>query len=274
VDYLKELYASRELLSNLVMRDVKGRYRRTFFGQLWSLINPLATMLVYSFVFGVLFVGARPALGDPSGLDIYPLWLLCGLLPWLFHTRVTSGALSSITDNAGLINKVYFPRMNLPFAVAGATGFTWLNEMGVLVVALLVFGGIGVLPWLPFVILLMVLLALFSTGLGMALAILTVHFRDTKHFVGILLQMWMYLTPIVYPITLVATAAKQHGEWLLVLYKLNPMERYVAVFRQLLYDQRWPDASDVLWCAGWAIVMFVIGFLVFKRSEKRLGMLL
>jgi ABC-type polysaccharide/polyol phosphate export permease len=274
LDHLKELYASRELLSNLVMRDVKGKYRSTFFGQLWSLINPLATMLVYSFVFGVLFQRAQPNPGDPSGLNIYPLWLLCGLLPWLFANRVISGALSSITGSAGLIKKVYFPRVALPLAVTGSTAFTWLNEMGVLVVALLIFGGWHVLPWLPLVIVFMILLAAFSTGVGMALAILTVYFRDTQHFVAIILQMWMYLTPVVYPITLVQKAAAQHGAWLLSIYELNPMEHYVNCFRQLLYDQTWPDPVDTIWCVGCAVVFLALGWFVFQKFEKRLGVLL
>jgi ABC-type polysaccharide/polyol phosphate export permease len=272
VAYLRELWSSRELLSNLVMREVKGKYRRTFFGQLWSLINPLATMLVYTVVFSFIF-RARPAVGDPSGLDIYPLWLMCGLLPWLFFTRVVSGGLASITGNAGLIKKVYFPRMMLPFAVTGATGFTWINEMGLLIVALMLFGSF-VLPWIPLLLLFMVLLALFATGLGMTLAVVTVHFRDAQHFTAIVLQMWMYLTPIIYPITLVESAAKQHGLFLLDIYRLNPMERFIAVFRNLMYDNRFPDPGDVLWCVGWAVGMFTIGFLVFKRNERSLAVLL
>lgn len=270
--YLRELYASRELLSNLVMREVKGKYRRTFFGQLWSLFNPLATMLVYTVVFSVIF-RARPSVGDPSGTDIYALWLMCGLLPWLFFNRVVSGGLSSITSNANLIKKVYFPRMNLPFAVTGSTGFTWLNEMGLLAVVLMLVGSF-VLPWIPLVLVFMALLALFATGLGMALAVLTVFFRDAQHFTAIALQMWMYLTPIIYPITLVQDAADKHGDWLLTVYRLNPMERFVTVFRQLMYDNRWPDLIDTAWCVGWAFGMFTVGFLIFKRFENRLARLL
>lgn len=272
LSYLKELWGSRELLANLTMRDVKGKYRRTFFGQLWSLINPLATMLVYTIVFSIIFP-ARPAIGEPSGLNIYPLWLMTGLLPWMFFRNVVSGGLGSITSNAPLIKKVYFPRMNLPFSVTGASLFTWANEMGLLTVALLAFGAC-VLPWLPLVIVFMVLLALFGTGLGMALAILTVYFRDTQHFVSIAMQLWMYLTPIIYPISLVEDAAKLHGAYILDLYRLNPMEHFVNVFRQLIYDNTWPDPADTLWCVGWALGMLAVGFLIFKRFEKRLAVLL
>ena len=271
VAYLRELFGARELLSNLVLREVKGKYRRTLFGQLWSLINPLATMLVYTVVFSIIF-RAQPPAGDPSGLDSYPLWLLAGLLPWMFFQRVVTEGLASITSNAGLIKKVYFPRMTLPFAVTGSTGFTWSIEMGLLAAALSIFGAF-VLPWLPLVLVFMLLLALFATGLAMALAILTVYFRDTQHLTAIVMQLWMYLTPIIYPIEFVRTASADHP-WLFELYRLNPMERFTSVFRELMYDNRFPDPVDALWCVGWALLFFVGGFAIFRRFERKLAVLL
>lgn len=269
--YLRELADTRELLGNLVAREVKGQYRRTVLGQLWSLLNPIATMLVYSIVFGLIF-RARPAAGDPSGLDLYPLWLMSGLLAWSYFSRVVNSGLSSIVTNAGLVKKVYFPRMHLPLAVTLSTGVTWSIELGVLIVALLIFGGMP-LPFLPLVVVAMVLLALFATGFAMLLAILNVHFRDTKHFTSILLQMWMYLTPIIYPVRLVEQAAQDHP-WALVLYRLNPMEHFVMVFRNLLYDNRLPQLADMLWCVGAAGATFALGYLVFSRAERRLAELL
>ncbi|WP_439565199.1 ABC transporter permease [Microcella sp.] len=270
--YLRELIATRELLANLTMRDVKGQYRRTVLGQLWSILNPVATMIVYTIVFSVIFQ-ARPAEGDPSGLNIYPLWLMCGLLPWTYFARVVNGGLSSIVSNSGLVKKVYFPRMHLPFSVTLSTGFTWSIELAVLSLAVLLFGGMP-LPWLPLVVVVMVLLAAFASGLAMLLAILNVHFRDTQHFMSIVLQMWMYLTPIIYPISLVEAAAARQGDWVLFVYRLNPMERFVEVFRNLLYDNRMPDGADLLYCAVVALVSFGIGYLVFSRKERRLAELL
>ncbi len=270
--YVKELFATRELLVNLTMREVKGQYRRTVFGQLWSLLNPIATMLVYTLVFSVIF-RAKPSTGDPSGLDIYALWLMCGLLPWLYFSRVINGGLTTMVTSANLIKKVYFPRVHLPLSVMLSVGFTWLIEMGVLVLALWVFGAFP-LPWIPIVIVFMALLALMAVGFSMLFAILNVHFRDTQHFVTIILQMWMYLTPIIYPVSLVANVAAERGSWILDLYRLNPMERFVAVFRNLLYDNRFPELADALFCIGSAGVVFAVGFLVFSRNEKRLAELL
>jgi ABC-type polysaccharide/polyol phosphate export permease len=171
-----------------------------------------------------------------------------------------------------LIKKVYFPRIHLPLAVTFSTGFTWLIELSVLVVVLHLFGGFP-LPWIPALAVAMVLLALFATGLAMILAVVNVHFRDTKHFVAILLQMWMYLTPIIYPIELVEQAAREHP-WVLVIYRLNPMEHFVLVFRNLLYDNRWPELSDSLWCVGVALATAAVGYLVFSRAERRFAELL
>jgi ABC-type polysaccharide/polyol phosphate export permease len=272
MQYVRELFATRELLYNLTMREVKGKYRRTVLGQLWSLINPLATMLVYTVVFSVIFQ-ARPREGDPSGLDIYPLWLMCALLPWTYFTRVVNGGLSALVSNATLIKKVYFPRMHLPLSIAASTAFTWLLEMGVLAVALLIFGS-WLLPFIPLTLVFMFLLALFSVGMAMMLSILNVHFRDTQHFVTIVLQMWMYLTPIIYPITLVENVARNNGDWILFVYRLNPMERFVEVFRNLLYDNRLPDLNDALFCVSAAGIVFALGYWAFSHHEKRLAELL
>lgn len=269
MSYIRELIASRELLANLVARDVKGKYRRTVLGQLWSLINPLALMLVYTIVFSFIF-RAEPRPGDPSGLEIYPLWLMTGLLPWLFFTRVVNGAISALVGNASLIKKVYFPRVVLPLSVVGSTGFTWANEMLLLAVVLMLCGA-WVLPWLPLVVLFMLLLAMFAAGFALLLSIANVYFRDVQHFTSILLQLWMYLSPIIYPVTLVERVAAEHGEWILTVYRLNPIERFAAVFRDLLYNNRLPAPDDVLFCVGVSAVVFAVGFWVFVRKEKQLA---
>jgi len=105
MNYLREMLASRELLINLTMREVKGKYKRTVFGQLWSLANPLALMLIYTFVFAFI-IRIELAPGDPSGLNVFAIWLLCGLLPWIFFANVLNSGVTSLVSNAGLIQKV------------------------------------------------------------------------------------------------------------------------------------------------------------------------
>lgn len=273
--YLKEILASRELLVNLTLRETRGQYKRTIFGQLWSLVNPLATMLVYTIVFSFI-LKVTPPPGDPSGLNIFAVWLLCGLLPWTFFSGVVQQGMGSVLGSAGLVQKVYFSRIVLPLSKVGAVGYNWLFEMGVLVVVLALCGSF-IWPWIPLVLLMMVLLAVFAAGLALMLSIANVYFRDTQYFVSILMQIWMYLTPIIYPISLVADQSKAVGGLfgtditILDIYRLNPLERFVAVFRQLLYDNRWPNLEDVLFCAIWALATAALGLWIFRRNEKGLA---
>ena len=278
MSYLKEIWHSRELLQNLTNREVRGKYRRTALGQLWSLANPIAAILIYTFIFSFIF--RLPAqVGNPSGLDNYALWLVCGLLPWLFFNRVLTLGVESLVSNAGLIQKVYFPRIVLPLSLANATFFTWMLEMAVLVVALSLLGSF-VLPWLPLVALFMVVFGLFSVGLAMMFSIINVYFRDLSYLLTIVLQFWFYLTPILYPVELVETQSNELGGLvgtpitLLDLYTLNPVEGFIEIFRNLLYDNRAPELSTVLIALGWTVLAFGAGAWMYARKEKMLAELL
>ncbi len=276
--YLRDIWRSRELLHNLTNREVRGKYRRTALGQLWSLANPIAAILIYTFIFSFIF--RLPAqVGDPSGLNNYALWLVCGLLPWLFFNRVLTLGTESLVANAGLIQKVYFPRIVLPLSLANATFFTWLLEMAVLVVALSLLGSF-VLPWLPLVALFMIVFALFAVGLSMVFSIVNVYFRDLSYLLTIVLQFWFYLTPILYPLELVETQSDKLGGLagtpitLLDLYTLNPVEGFIEIFRNLLYDNRLPDLATVLVALGWTLAAFVTGAWMYSKKEKMLAELL
>jgi lipopolysaccharide transport system permease protein len=273
--YLNEVWGSRELLFNLTSREVRGKYKRTVFGQLWSLVNPLALMLIYTFVFGFIF-NSRPEAGNPSGLDVFPLWLLCGLLPWTFFSSVVSTSAGSLVANSGLIQKVSFSRVVLPLSTVGASAYNWGFEMIVLLIAISIAGGF-VLPWIPLVLVAMALLAVFAAGVGLLFSIFNVYFRDTEYLLGILLQFWIYLTPIIYPLTLVSGQSDKHGGLLgtpvtiLGLYDLNPMVHFVALFRELIYDNRFPDPIEWLICLIWAGAVLSFGLLVFRRNERNLA---
>jgi ABC-2 type transport system permease protein len=162
----------------------------------------------------------------------------------------------------------------------GSSLFTWLFEMGVLIVALIIVGGLSVVPFIPVVLLFMVLLAAFAGGLAMVLSILNVYFRDLSYLVSLILQFWFYLTPILYPVTLVQSQSDKIGGiagtpiTLYDIYRLNPMEPFVAIFRNLLYDNRLPDLAPVLAASAWALVFVVAGYLLFWRKEKMLAELL
>lgn len=278
MQFIRELWSSRELLNNLVLRETRGQYKRTMLGRMWSLLNPLASMLIYTFIFSLVF-RIQPEPGDPSGLNVFPIWLMCGLLPWAFFAGSLNATASSLLSNAGLIQKVYFPRAVLPIAAVGTLGTNWLIEMGVLVVALL-FVGANVLPWLPGTIILMVMLALFAGGLGWSLAIATIHFRDVQYLLTIVTQLWMYLTPIIYPASLIDKLSSEIGGLLgssitlFDIYTVNPMYHFVEAFRDLLYDNRWPDVTHLLICGIWTTGAVLLGAFVFSRNEKNIAEML
>ena len=276
--YFRDLLASRELLWNLTQREIRGKYKRTALGQLWSLANPIAAIIVYTFIFSVVFqVPAQ--VGDPSGLDNYALWLVCGLLPWLFFNSSLTLGVRSIVDNANLVQKVYVPRLVIPLSLTAAGVVNWVFEMAVLLVALSIFGAF-VLPWIPLTVVFMLLLAVFVAGLSMLLSIANVHFRDLAYLLTVVMQFWFYLTPILYPISLVQAQSDRWGGLLgtpvtlVDLYKLNPMEPYVAIFRDLLYHNTWPDTGSVLAAIAWALGTFILGLWVFSKKDKNLAELI
>ena len=273
--YLRELYGSRFILNALVSREIRGKYRRTFLGQLWSFANPLTQMLVYTFVFSFVFQ-VKSMKGDPSGLDSFALYLLCGLIPWtLFYSSVI-GAMASPLTNVNLITKVYFPRMIIPVSSLVATVYNSGFEFLVLGVALALAGSMF-WPLLPVAIVVIFLLMIFAAGLGLLLAILNLKFRDTEYLLGIFFQVWMWLSPIIYPISLVANRSASLGPipgttiTLLDVYSFNPIVHFVTAFRNVMYDNRMPSATDLVICGLWAVVSLLIGFLTFRRMDSRLA---
>jgi ABC-type polysaccharide/polyol phosphate export permease len=262
-----EIVGSRELLWNLTLRELRGKYKRSVLGWTWSLVNPLVTMALFTVVFGV-FLRANPDRGNPSGLDVFALWLLCGLLPWNYLATTLSGGTAALVGNSNLIKKVWFPRETLVGAVAGANLVTLLIELAVLTAALTVAGNRTAVLWLPAVAVVTALLVVFVLGLALALSVLNVYFRDTEHFLAILLQVWFYASPIVYPVALVQDHLPPA---LLDLYDANPFARFAAAYRNLLYDLRWPPVTTFALLVGYAAGSLLLGGLVFRRLAGRLA---
>ena len=266
-----EYAASRELMANLTLRELRSKYKRSFLGWAWSLLNPLATMLIYTLVFGYI-LRVQPPVGDPSGVKNFALFLLCGLLAWNYLTAGVGGSIGNLLANANLVKKTFFPRDLLVASLVASCLVSFLIEMGLLCVAFLIFGNM-VLPYLPVTILLIVVLTLFVTGLGLAFSVLNVYFRDVQHLVNILFQVWFYLNPIVYPITLVPEKTKMFGYVVpaRAIYELNPMVGFVEAFRDLLYHLRMPPAGDVAYLVVVSCTVFAFGWWLFNKLEGRLA---
>lgn len=261
---VKELTSSRELLWNLTLRELRGRYKRTALGFGWSLLNPLATMLIFTFVFRyVLKVGPEP--GDPSRLDVFALWLLIGVITWNYFAGGTSASMGALLGNANLVKKVYFPREVLIFATVGGLLVTNFIELGLLCVALVIFGNM-VLPWIPVLLVLVVLLTLFTTGIGLVLGALNVYFRDLGHLWAILVMFWFYATPIVYPLSYVQDNA---SSTVLRLYEANPMTQFVTAVRNVLYDLRMPSLGTFAYLTMCAALAMGLGLWTFAKLSPR-----
>lgn len=258
------------LLWNLTLRELRGKYKRSVLGYGWSLVNPLVFLGVYTFVFSVLFE-TRPPEGDPSGLSVYAFFLVCGLLPWTFHANCVVGAISTLSGNSNLIRKVYFPRWMLP----GANAVSWLITFGVellvLVVALMVGGG-EPLPFVPLVVLLVALQTLFSLGLGLLASALNVFFRDVEYLTGVILQLWFWITPIIWPTSLLDSSDTPEvaGFSLGEIAAWNPMYAFIGAYRDLLYDNRVPDGGRWLYVLVWTLASLGTGALVFRRMSPRM----
>lgn len=273
---------SRELLGNLVQRELRGKYKRSVLGWAWSMINPLALAVMYWLVFSVVFKAKLPP--TASGLNSYPLFLLTALLPFNFLSNGINGSMGSLVANSNLVKKVYFPREILIIAQVLSWDVSLLIELGVLSVALLIVGNI-VLPWLPLVLIAVVFETLFVIGIGLALSVLNVYFRDVQHFVAILLQLWFYATPVIYdyktqvqarvlPAVTPGHPVPHHfwnHDWVLWLYKANPMVGFANCYHSFLYSLRFPVWTDMVWPLAASLIMLWIGIRVFRRLEPRLA---
>jgi len=257
------LEGSRDLLANLTLRELRSKYKRSALGWAWSLVNPIATLAVYSVVFGVILRVQAPR-GNPSGTHNFALYLSCALLPWNFLGNSLSTGVMAIVGNAGIVKKVWFPRELLPISVVLSWTVSLLIEMGLLATALLIYGNM-VLPWLPMVLAVIVLQTVFCTGLAMLMAAANVYFRDVQHILGIFLQVWFYLTPVVYSASLV----QAHGARLFFIYRLNPMYQFVAAYRSLLYDLRAPSAATWLAMSVSAAASLALGGMAFRRLAPK-----
>jgi ABC-type polysaccharide/polyol phosphate export permease len=255
---------ARELLWNLTLRELRTKYRRSVLGWTWSMLNPLATVAIYTFVFGVVFP-ANPPVGDPSGLDSFALFLLCGLIPWNFFSLMNGLGLGAISSNAVLVRRVAFPREVLVFSNVLHAAVQFCIELSLLCVVLLIAGS-PLLPWIPVTLATGVLLGIFGSGFALALGALSVYFRDLTYLWTIALQVWFFATPIVYP------PEQLEGEvpgWVETILKANPMAGFVRVFRRLLYDGGAPGLVTWLGLAATSIVTLALGWAIFSRLAPR-----
>lgn len=242
----------RFLMKQLVSRDFKSKYKRSVLGVFWSFLNPLLTMMVQYVVFSNLF---------RFDLPHYPVYLLCGIIMFNFFSEACGMTLSSIVGNSSLITKVYVPKYIYPLTRVLSSLINFLISLIPLFVVALFSGLVPTKAWLLLPVVL-VCLAIFTLGFGMLLATAMVFFRDTQFLWGVLSMIWMYLTPIFYP----ASILPENIFWLL---ECNPLYYYVSFVRTLILDGVSPEPMVYFICAGFAVGMLAIGALIFKKNQAK-----
>jgi lipopolysaccharide transport system permease protein len=250
---LKEIWNYRELLYFLTKRDIKVRYKQTVLGGLWAIIQPVFTMVVFTLFFGRL--AKMPSDGIP-----YPIFVYAGLLPWIYFANAVSASGNSLVGSANLITKVYFPRLIIP-ASASLAGlldfFIAMLVMGAMMIYYHFIPNIGILLF-P---LLVGLTFLCAVGVGLWLSALNVQYRDIRYVIPFLIQLWMFVSPVIYPVSMV----KEKYQWLLAL---NPMGGVINAYRASLLGHMPINWSLLGLSTVIIIILFLSGLYYFRRMEK------
>ena len=242
-----------ELLVNLTKREVMGRYTQSIFGVGWAIAQPLATMAVFTFVFSRL---AR----IPSGGAPYPVFAYSALVPWFFFSNsVNSGTLSLITYR-NIVTKTYFPREIIPFAQVCSRLLDFASAAA-LFALMLIYYHVALGPWALLTPAFFLLLLLFTTGVTLATSSVNVFYRDVNPVVQIGLQLWLYLTPVAYPLSEVSPRYR-------LMFVLNPLSAIVEGFRSVLVFGRAPDWTLTAISASMTLILFAAAFVMFKRMDK------
>ena len=250
-DHVLEMVRYRELLKNLIVNDLRLRYRRSVLGFLWSLLNPLLMMVILTVVFSTVM---RFSIKD------YSVLLLSGLLPWTFLSQSITNALGSVVGKGALLRKVYIPKTVIPLSAVLASFVNFALSMLPFLVLLVIIGH-PVRPAMAMIPVAMLLMALFAAGISYVFACLNVFFRDFTHMTEVLIQAWFYASPIIYNLDMVPPRYRPLFSW-------NPVVYLVDCFREPIYYGRLPDARTLFLAVLVSAGSFVLGFRIFTRYER------
>lgn len=249
----KELYAYREMIFSLVRRDLKGRYKGSVLGFLWTFLNPLLQLVVYTLVFSVIM---------RNGIEDYYLYLFVALVPWIFFSTSVTGGSSSVWAQQDMVKKIYFPREVLPIEFVTSQFVNMLLSLLVVLVVLLV-SGKGINP-VAFLCLPVIMVVEYMLALGIALIVsaATVYLRDLEYLLSIITMAWQFLTPVMYSVDQVPVE-------LMPIFMLNPMTPVIIAYRDILYYKEVPQLGTLVHAAVLGAGLMIIGFIVFRKLQRR-----
>jgi lipopolysaccharide transport system permease protein len=258
---LSESLRYRGLLRNLLARDLSVRYKNSILGFVWTLLNPLLLMAVFSVVFTILL---------PGGIPNFPIFILIGILSWNFCVGSVMACIHSVTGNGDLVRKVYFPREVLPISAVLSCLVNCVLAFS-LVFVMMPFAGLPITPlviWLPIT---MFFQTLFLIGLGLLLSAINVFFRDTEAIIDVAMLAWFFLTPIFYSLDVLYDKTIGPFNAGRVMHLVNPMASFIATYRLVLLEAAPPDPAFLARTFAMSLVVLVIGYVMFKRLEPGFG---
>ena len=241
----------KPLIHELVIRDLKVKYRRSFLGYLWSLLNPLLMMTVMAVVFSTFF---------QTGIENYPLYLICGQTMYAFFTESSNMAMSSILASSTLLRKIYIPKFIFPISRV-ISSFVTMSFSLVAILIVMIATGAKFYFSLLLIVFPIFFLFLFCSGIGMALSALSVYFRDINHLWGVITLAWMYATPIFYTVDAMPPELSQ-------VLAHNPLYHFIFLFRTLIMTGSLPEPIFWIKCAVSGLVSFIVGLMIFGKLQK------
>ena len=248
---IKEIYNYRELLKTNVQKEIRGKYKGAWLGVLWSFLNPLLQLLVYSIIFPIILKVQIPH---------YPVFLFVALIPWAFFTNSITQGTTCIIQNSNIIKKVYFPREILPISVVAGAAVNFLISC-IIILAVLLISGIGISWYILLLPLIVFVQTVVTLGIVLILSSLTVYLQDLQHLVGVGIMLLFYATPIVYTLS----SIPENLRW---IFYLNPMATIITAYRDIFYYQQMPDMKilSILLLIGF--VLIGIGMKIFGKLQR------
>ena len=249
---IKEIYGYREMIFSLVKRDLRGRYKASVLGFLWTFINPLCQILVYTFVFQFIM---------RTGIEQFSVYLISGMIPWIFFSTAVSGGTMCIKNQSEMVKKIYFPREVLPISFVTSAFVNMLFCFIMIFLEIAVSGrGFNAVAFL-FLPLVMIIEYIMALGFTFIVSGLTIYFRDMEHIVGVIMMAWIYLTPIMYSVEMVP-------ERLRSVYYINPMTPVIQAYQEILYYEQIPQMKTLLLSGVFGVVILFVGAIAFKHMER------
>ncbi|MCK5494007.1 MAG: ABC transporter permease [Candidatus Omnitrophica bacterium] len=251
LNYLKNFFLYRDVLISLTIKYLKVKYKMAFLGFLWAILHPLSMMVVLSIVFSFIV---------RIEVEKFPIFLLCGLLPWSFTSVALISTTSSIVDNSNLIKKIFFPRLAIPISVILSNMVHFLFSLVILIVFLLIFN-VNFTVHMFLIPVIIIIHFLFVTGISLISSVFYVWYRDVKYIIEVGLLLWFYFTPIFYPISFVP----KEFQW---LYVLNPMAGIIKMYRNVLLYGKGLEMKFLVCSFLVSVFVFILGLVIFKKKEN------